>query len=452
MQAFLMICIGLLLASCGGEKQPKSTVAAIESGEKTRVEWQKARKPVAIRIEGMEGTRPAWPQLGVYMDVNTTTPEERQALAGAMFTRKGDVYVSANRHALTSDTTATVSVCYPFRKGLGTNDTLRLIAPFDENLYGVETRRIIGTTIQPTFRLQSSMALLRIVCEGDDLRDRLDGITLIGDDIYTEGGYQPYTGRWFDKKANGSLQAGSTDCLLNNGRKHDLYLIPTETACSVTIIIRINGKDHVLRTMLPPLTAGSMTHLSIRKGNEGVAINSSWVEPERSLAYKFRMMPVDSVQTGHYLQRTGRYRRSVTLFPWPWSWKRTASTAKRLPYLIVRDRSYSPETAFQAAGDSRPLTGNEKKALSIRPPASARMTRSSTSQECPIRAIAPWAILMGQPSRKDWWKPMDKPSEFLLWAGEPCCKRRHGIPAVMCPHSVNWPSSITCWNVPSPPR
>lgn len=134
------------------------------------------------------------------MDVSTTIPEERQALAGAMFTRKGDVYVSANRHALTSDTTATVSVCYPFRKGLGTNDTLRLIAPFDENLYGVETSRIIGTTIQPTFRLQSSMALLRIVCEGDDLRDRLDGITLIGDDIYTEGGYQPYTGRWLDKK------------------------------------------------------------------------------------------------------------------------------------------------------------------------------------------------------------------------------------------------------------
>lgn len=305
MQVFLMICIGLLLASCGGERQPKPTVAAIESGEKTRMEWQKARKPIKVCIEGMEATNPAWPHLGVYMDVSTAIPEERQALAGAMFTRKGDVYVSANRHALTSDTTATVSVCYPFRKGLGTNDTLRLIAPFDENLYGVETRRIIGTTIQPTFRLQSSMALLRIVCEGDDLRDRLDGITLIGDDIYTEGGYQPYTGRWFDKKANGSLQAGSTDCLLNNGRKHDLYLIPTETACSVTIIIRINGKDHVLRTMLPPLTAGSMTHLSIRKDNEGVAINSSWVEPERSLAYKFRMMPVDSVQTGHYLQRDG---------------------------------------------------------------------------------------------------------------------------------------------------
>lgn len=107
----------------------------------------KARKPIKVCIEGMEATTPAWPHLGVYMDVSTAIPEERQALAGAMFTRKGDVYVSANRHALTSDTTATVSVCYPFRKGLGTNDTLRLIAPFDENLYGVETRRIIGTTI-----------------------------------------------------------------------------------------------------------------------------------------------------------------------------------------------------------------------------------------------------------------------------------------------------------------
>ena len=305
MQVFLMICIGLLLASCGGEKQPKSTVAAIESGEKTRVEWQKARKPVAICIEGMKGTNPAWPQLGVYMDVSTTTPEERQAFAGVVFTRKGDVYVSGDRHAVTSDTTATISVCYPYRKGLGTNDTLRLTAPFSENLYGVESHRNIGNAIQSTFRLQSSMALLRIVCESDDLRDRLEGITLIGDDIYTEGSYQPYTGRWLDKKAVGSIQAENTDCQLNNGRKHDLYLIPTETACSVTIVVRINGKDHALRTMLPPLTTGSMTHLSIRKGSEGVAINGSWVETERNLGYEHRMMPVDSVQVGHFLQRDG---------------------------------------------------------------------------------------------------------------------------------------------------
>ena len=300
-----MICIGLLLASCGGERQPQSTVAAIESSEKTRMEWQKARKPVAIRIEGMKGTSPAWSQLGVYMDVSTTTPEERQAFAGVVFTRKGDVYVSGDRHAVTSDTTATIHIGYPYRKGLGTNDTLRLTAPFGENLYGVESHRNIGNAIQPTFRLQSSMALLRIVCESDDLRDRLDGITLIGDEVYTEARYQPYTGRWFDKKANGSLQAGSTDCQLNNGRKHDLYLIPTETACSVTIVVRINGKDHALRTMLPPLMAGSMTHLSIRKGSEGVAINGSWVETGRDLGYEHRIMPVDSVQTGHYLQRNG---------------------------------------------------------------------------------------------------------------------------------------------------
>lgn len=305
MQAFLIICIGLLLASCGGKEQPKSTVAAIESGEKTRMEWQKSRKPVEIHIEAVEGINPAWPHFGIYMDVSATTPEERQAFAGTMFTRKGGVYVSGNSHAVTSDTTATVSVCYPFRKGLGTDDIIRLAAPFDENLYGVETHRVIGNAIQPAFRLQSSMALLRIVCESDDLRDRLDDITLIGDNLYTEGSYQPYTGRWLDKKAAGSLQAENTDCQLNNGRKHNLYLIPTETACSVTIIIRINGKDHALRTMLPPLTAGSMTHLSIRKGSEGVAINGSWVETERNLVYKHRMMPVDSVQVGHFLQRDG---------------------------------------------------------------------------------------------------------------------------------------------------
>ena len=300
-----MICIGLLLASCGGKEQPKPTVAAIESGEKTRMEWQKARKPVEIHLKGMEGTSPAWPRLGVYMDVSTAMPEERQAFAGVMFARKGNVYVPANRNAATSDTMATISVCYPFRKGLGTNDTLRLAAPFDENLYGVEIIRTIGNTIKPTFRLQSSMALLRIVCRSDDLRDRLDEITITGENINTEGSYLPYTGRWSDKKAIGSLQAGGTDCLLNNGRKHDLYLIPTGTAGPITLSVRINGKFHSLRTMLPPMAAGSLTHLSIRKDSEGVAINGSWVEPERSLAYEHRMMPVDSVQTGHYLQRNG---------------------------------------------------------------------------------------------------------------------------------------------------
>lgn len=305
MQSILLICIGLLLASCGGEKQPKSTVAAIESGEKTRMEWQKARKPVEIRIEGTEGTAPAWPRLGVYMDIHSSSPEEREMFAGAEFVWKGGVYVSPDRNAVTSDTTAAIYVCHPFRNGLGVDGIIPMSAPFHENLYGVETARNIGDAIQPLFRLQSAMSLLRIVCESGDLRDRLDGITLIGDGIYTEGCYQPYTARWLDRKAIGGIQAESADCLLNNGRKHDLYLIPTGTACSTTMIIRINGKDHALHTMLPPLTAGSMMHLSIRKDSEGVAINGSWVETERNLAYEHRMMPVDSVQTGHYLQRDG---------------------------------------------------------------------------------------------------------------------------------------------------
>ena len=305
MQSILLICIGLLLASCGGEKQPKSTVAAIESGEKTRMEWQKARKPVEIRIEGTEGTAPAWPRLGVYMDIHSSSPEEREAFAGAEFMWKGGVYVSPDRNAVTSDTTAAIYVCHPFRKGLGVDGAIQVSAPFDENLYGVETARNVGDAIQPVFRLQSAMSLLRIVCESDDLRDRLDGIEIMGEHIYTEGCFQPYTGRWLDKKAIGGIRAGSADCLLNNGRKHDVYLIPTETACSVTITIRVNGKLHALRTMFQPLTAGIVARLSIRKNKEGIAINGSWVETERDLAYVRQMMSVDSVQVGHYLQRDG---------------------------------------------------------------------------------------------------------------------------------------------------
>ena len=187
-----------------------------------------------------------------------------------------------------------------------------------------------------------------------------------------------------------------------------------------------------------------MTHLSIRKGNEGVAINSSWVEPERSLAYKFRMMPVDSVQRGITCKGTGRYRRSVTLFPWPWSWKRTASTAKRLPYLIVRDRSYSPETAFSSGRRFPTIDGKRKEGIVNPTTGIGEDDKVIYKPGMPYSSDCALGYTDGATSRKDWWKPMDKPSEFLLWAGEPCCKRRHGIPAVKCPHSVNWPSSITC--------
>lgn len=302
-----MICIGLLLASCGEEKQPKSTVSAIESSEKTRTEWQKARKPVEIHIEDMEGTTPAWPRLGVYMDVSTGLPEERQAFAGTMFTRKGNVYVSENRHALTSDTMATISVCYPFRNGLGTNDTLRLTAPFTENLYGVETNRRNGSAIRPTFRLQSSMALLRIACESDDLRDRLDWLTITGERIYTQGDYLPYVGKWIEEKADGSIRE-HIGCLLNNGRNHDFYLIPTGAASSVTIGAEINGKLHAVRTTLPPLAPGSLVHLSLHKKKEGLAINGSWVETERQLVGVVSKTRVDSVCIGYYLQSDGTIR------------------------------------------------------------------------------------------------------------------------------------------------
>lgn len=301
----LMICACFVFAACGGSGKHEKTVAAMETGEKTRMAWQKARKPLEIFLEGDTGDSPSWPGLAVCMDVRSSLPEEREAFDGAMFVRKDGLYVPSDRNASTSDTAAAIRVCHPFRKGIGANDTIRLAAPFGENLYGVETGRIVRNTIRTSVRLQSAMALLRIVCGSEDLRDRLDGLEIIGDRIYTQGILQPYSGKWSGMAATGSILSETADCLLNNGGKHDFYLIPTASGSDLTVVLRINGKSHAVKAMLPPMPSGSLTHLSLHKDKEGVAINGSWVETERTLANVCPKAVVDSVQVGHYLRADG---------------------------------------------------------------------------------------------------------------------------------------------------
>lgn len=306
MQNILLIFTALLLASCNGGDKAQKTTEAIATGEKTRMEWQKALKTVEISLEDTSGNPPAWPRLGVCMDVASSTPEERESLSGAPFIRKGNRYISPDRNAVTSDTAARIHVCYPYREGVSANDTVRLNAPFGENLYGSETGRDVGSAIIPTVRLRSAMALLRIVCGSNDLRDRLEELAVIGDCLYTQGTYRPYTGRWSDMKAEGLIRAKDADCLLNNGMKHDFYLIPTTAAGAITLTVRIDGKRHALKTMLPPLPPGSLTHLSLYKGKDGLSIRGSWVETERALSYGKTASPADSVQVGHFLQADGR--------------------------------------------------------------------------------------------------------------------------------------------------
>lgn len=300
----LMVCAGFLLAACNGGRQAESTVSAIETGEKARMEWQKARKSLAIRIENTDGGIPAWPDIGVCVDARSSLPEEREAFVGTVFVRKGGVYVPSDRNAMISDTAARISVCHPVRKGIAADGTVLQAAPFSENLYGVETGRSIGNAIQIGIRLQSAMALLRIAPESNDLRDRLDGLDIIGERIFTQGSYQPYTGKWYEGKADGGIRK-QTDCLLNNGRNHDFYLIPTGTASPVTIGARINGRLHAVRTTLPPMSSGCLVHLSLRKEKDGLAISGSWVETERPLAHPISQTQVDSVSVGHFLQADG---------------------------------------------------------------------------------------------------------------------------------------------------
>lgn len=308
---FFLTGIAFLLASCkGGEPHPNKTVA-METGEKTRMKWQNVLKPVEIISEETAGNVQAWPRLGVC--VGNSLPESGEVFSGEAFVREGNKYVSADRNVMTADTLANIRVCYPFHEGMDAHDTLRLDAPFEENLYGVETGRNTGSNLTVRVKLQSSMALLRIACESDDLRDRLKGLSITGEHIYTQGLYLPYTGKWLEGKAEGSIQE-QADCLLNNGRNHDFYLIPTGAASPVTISARINGNFHAVRTTFPPLSPGCLVHITLRKEKDGLAINGSWVETERPLACPVPGTKVDSVLIGHYLQADGTVQAEKDTF------------------------------------------------------------------------------------------------------------------------------------------
>lgn len=229
----------------------------------------------------------------------------REATIGKPFVKQRNVYVPEGHVITTSDTAASIHVCFPYREGLAAGDTIRLYAPFGENLYGQETSRKVSAILSMTARLHSTMALLRIAVESDDLRDRLEELSIAGEHLYAQGSYQPYTGKWIDAGADGSLRATGAGCLLNNGKKHDFYLIPTGAGGHVTLSARINGKSHAVRTVLPPMPPESLIRLSLRKGKDGLSILGSWVETERTLAYNPETTAVDSVRVGHYLQTDG---------------------------------------------------------------------------------------------------------------------------------------------------
>lgn len=305
---YLFILIGtILLSACGKKTQTEHSLEAQQTAEKTRENWNNAKRPFEVSIEGLS-TREmeALSSIGIYANPKDATEEESVAFQGTAFMKNANgSYQTNDRNAVATDSIAQLYVCYPYRKGLKDKDTILLNAPFGENLYGSEVQREYGRTVVVKVNMVSAMALLRITCGSNNVQDCLEELKIDAESIYTKAMYLPYQGRWFGMTADGSITARQADCLLNNGRSFDYYLIPTETAGVVTILAKINQKNYVVKTTLPPLRAGSLTQINLHKTANGLTVNSSWVDTRHAILDNGRTSKVDTVKVGHYLQKGG---------------------------------------------------------------------------------------------------------------------------------------------------
>ncbi|NDV57070.1 hypothetical protein [Bacteroides sp. 519] len=305
---YLFILIGtILLSSCGKKTSTEHLLEAQQTAEKTRENWDNAKRSFEINIEGLSTQEmETLPSIGIYTNPKDATEEESAAFLGTAFIKneKGS-YQTSDRNAVATDSTAQLSVCYPHRKGLKENDSILLNAPFGENLYGREVQREYGRTVSIKVNMVSAMALLRITCGSNDVQDWLGGLTITGERIYTRVMYLPYQGKWFGMTADGPVNVQQADCLLNNGRSFDYYLIPTETAGTVAIHAKINHQNYTVKTTLPPLRAGSLTQINLQRTSDGLAVSSSWVDTRHAVLGNNRVTEVDTVKVGYYLQKGG---------------------------------------------------------------------------------------------------------------------------------------------------
>lgn len=300
----LIAILLVLLGSCSNSENQHSNMKAQATADITRAHWEEARKPFVISIENGK-SQELISEIGVYVELNDATDEERNALSGVSFSRTQNVYKSSDRTALTTDTLAAIHACYPYRKGVKANDIVAMKAPFDDNLYCLETSRSHGSYTQIQMKMQSSMAKLRIRVESNEVRDILNSLQIIGDVVYKNGTYKPYSGQWVSKLMNGGIVAKDHNILLNNGRNHDFYLIPTDDKGVVTFFAKINERNYAVKTTLPPLAAGSQTQIIMKKGKDGITICNSWVESERPLMEPKYATAIDTVNVGYYLQKEG---------------------------------------------------------------------------------------------------------------------------------------------------
>ena len=304
---YLILPSLLLMASCTGSQTKDPAVSASHSGAATRAHWQAERKPVIIETDTI-----LTDCIGVSMLLRDATEDEFNALESARFSLRDKAYHANDYNALTSDSTATTAICYPFHRGIKASSAMELKAPFGENLYGRELSRSFGRETRIRYEWHSGMALLRIFTESDDVRDHLERLSIVGDHIYNSGLYMPYTGEWCQRHSEWSIDAPDANCLLNNGRNHDFFLIPTDSAGVVSIRASINGRMRIISKTIPPMHAGSLTELHLRATKNDFVVSSSWVDSKRKLYMNDkRNIVCDTIKIGHFLRSDGYVSASI---------------------------------------------------------------------------------------------------------------------------------------------
>lgn len=284
--------LGLILicASCGqsSEKQPslEQTRAAIE----VRDNWKEELKPIEIFASDL-GLGVSKVSVKIKTDGKTSI-ETFSGNAGNL---------KPSHSSLMVDTAVSATACWPAIN----SDTLVLTAPFSERLLGQETSRRVDTKVSLFLKFKSEMALLRLCFESDSRTDMLEKLTLKGENITTRAKYMPYVGNWIEKSGEGLPLGIAVDCILNNGRNHDIYLVPCEGASDIVLVAQVDGKEYTLKTKIPPLLGGSMTQLNLKVERNGqLNPKSSWVDNERKVNVD-RVETVDTVKIGHYLRKDG---------------------------------------------------------------------------------------------------------------------------------------------------
>ena len=162
------------------------TRAAID----VRDAWREELKPVEIAALGAIGGAD---RIGVRL----TSDGKTDFLA---FVGTPDCF-QPEQASLIADTASVVSACWP----LSPSDTVSLIAPFLDRIFGYESGRTVGARLSLQMKFQSSIALLRFCIESDNLTDVLESLTLKGEYIAAHGKYIPYNGKWIEKSGEGNI-------------------------------------------------------------------------------------------------------------------------------------------------------------------------------------------------------------------------------------------------------